>query len=99
MHASIWRFRGDTDELLRSYDAMVAEIPHANMQLHLCLRAPDGIILVDSCPTREAFQAFATGDALRALRNRHGLPEPERVEDYPVHVAFVAGREAATSDR
>ena len=27
MHASIWRFKGDPDDLLRRYDAVVAEIP------------------------------------------------------------------------
>ena len=87
MHASIWRFRGDPEELLRAYDAMVAEIPAANMRLHLCLRADDGILLVDTCPSRQAFESFA-GGAFPALRERHGLPEPEWVEDFPVHAAF-----------
>jgi len=40
--------------LLQRYDAMPAELPAANMRLHLCLRAPDRIVLVDTCPTREA---------------------------------------------
>jgi hypothetical protein len=92
MHASIWRFRGDPDQLLRSYDAMLAEIPAGNMRLHLCLRAPDGIVVVDTCPTKEAFAAFIANDAVRALRERHGLPEPERIEDFPVHTALVARR-------
>ena len=91
MHASIWKFRGDPDELLRSYEAMTAEIPAANMKLHLCLRAPDGIVVVDTCPTEEAYDAFISNPAVRALRERHGLPEPE-IEDFPVHAAFVAGR-------
>ena len=91
MHTSIWRFAGDPDELVRRYDAMVAEIPRENMRLHLCLRADDGIVLVDSCPSREVFQAFASGDAFRGLRERHGLPDPERLEDFPVHAAFVDG--------
>ena len=94
MHASIWRFRGDPDELLRAYDAMAAEIPSANMKLHLCLRAPDGIIVVDTCPTKEAFLAFAER---RAQLARFGLPEPE-IDDFPVHVAFVAGQPATNAD-
>ena len=93
MHASIWRFAGDPDELLRSYDAMLTEIPPANMRLHLCLRAPDGIILVDTCPDRNAFERFAQGP-FPALRERHGLPEPNRLEDFLVHRAFVDGRPA-----
>jgi hypothetical protein len=56
MHTSIWRFVGDPDELLRRYDAVVAEIPAANMRLHLCLRADDGIIVVDTCPDRETYE-------------------------------------------
>jgi len=90
MHASIWRFRGDPDALLLRYDAITVEIPAAAMQAHLCLRAPDGIVIVDTCPPRETFESFSNG-AFATLRQRHGLPEPERVEDYPVHAAFVGG--------
>jgi hypothetical protein len=90
MHASLWRFAGDPDELLRRYDAMLADIPSENMRLHLCLRADDGIVLVDTCPSREVFEGFAAGP-FRDLRTRHGLPEPERVDDFPVHAAFVDG--------
>jgi hypothetical protein len=89
MHASIWRFRGDPDDLLRRYYAMVAEIPHASMRLHLCLRADDGIAIVDTCPSKAAFEAFSHGP-FRALRARHGLPEPELLEDFQVHRVFVA---------
>jgi hypothetical protein len=89
MHASIWRFRGDPDDLLRRYDALVAEIPPENMRLHLCLRAPDGILMVDTCPSKEVFEAFAHGDAFRSLLERHGLSKPELLEDFPVHRVFV----------
>jgi hypothetical protein len=91
MHASIWKFSGDPDELLESYDALVAAIPRSSLRLHLCLRAVDGIVLVDTCPSRQVFEAFAGGEEFRALRGAHGLPEPERLEDFPVHVAFVDG--------
>jgi hypothetical protein len=94
MHASLWRFAGDPDELLRRYDRMIAEVPRESMRLHLCLRAPSGIVIVDTCPSREAFAAFAEGP-FRALREAHGLPEPESVEDVPVHAAFVDGVERA----
>ena len=91
MHASIWVFRGDPDVLLRAYDAAVAEIPADDMKLHLCLRAPDGIVLVDTCPSKEVFDAFAAGGTPLV---RLGLPEPERVDDLPVHATFVDGRRA-----
>jgi hypothetical protein len=92
MHASIWRFNGDSDDLLARYDAMLAEIPMEGMRVQLCLRAPDGIVLIDTCPSRDAFDAFAGSDGFRALRERHGLPAPARVDDYPVHTAVIEGR-------
>jgi hypothetical protein len=92
MHASIWKFNGDPHDLLARYEAMLAEIPMSNMELQLCLRAPDGLLLVDTCPSREAFEAFAASPEFAALRARHGLPEPESVEDHPVAVALVDGR-------
>jgi hypothetical protein len=92
VHASIWKFAGDPDTLLRGYDAMVAEIPRSSLRLQLCLRAPDGMVLVDTCPTKEVFDAFVEGDAFHDMRERHGLPKPDRLEDFPVHAAFLNGR-------
>ena len=90
MHASLWRFSGDPDDLLRRYDAMVAEIPTASIRVHLCMRAREGIVVVDTCPSEEAFQAFSSS-AFPALRARHGLPDSECLEDFPVYAAFVDG--------
>ena len=90
MYASIWRFTGDPDELARGYDAMLADIPRESMRLHLCLRTPTGIVILDTCPSRETFEQFATGP-FPALRSRHGLPEPKDVQDGPVHAAFTDG--------
>jgi hypothetical protein len=91
MHASIWKFAGDPDDLLPRYDAVLAQVPSEQMRLHLCLRAPDGILMVDTCPSPEAFQAFAADPGFRALLAAQGLPEPERIEDFPVHLAYVDG--------
>jgi hypothetical protein len=93
MHASIWKFAGDPDDLLRRYDAMLAEVPTTNLRLHLCLRANSGIIVVDTCPSRETYEAFAAGP-FPALRQRHGLPDPVVLEDHPVHRAFIDGSAA-----
>ena len=92
MHGSIWRFSGDPDDLLRRYDA----IPADNLRLHLCLQAPDTIVIVDTCPSRDGYEAFAAGP-LPALRQRHGLPDPVALEDHPVHRAFIEGRPAGRS--
>jgi hypothetical protein len=90
MHASIITFQGDPDDLLPRYDALLAEVPAAKETLHLCLRADDGIVVVDTCPTREAFEAFHNGP-FRELTARHGLPNPV-VADHPVHAAFNGRR-------
>jgi hypothetical protein len=92
VHASIWRFVGDPSQLLRRYDAMLAEVPTANMRLHLCLQSADGFVLVDTCPTKQVYDAFAKGEAFRSLRDRHSLPAPVELADFPVHVAIADGR-------
>ena len=97
MHASISHLRGDPDDLLRRYDALLAEVPAENMILHLCLRSADGIVIVDTCPTREVFEAFYAGEPFRAMRARHGLPEPDRLEDYPVHIGIARGETVAAN--
>jgi hypothetical protein len=97
MHASISHLRGDPDDLLRRYDALLAEIPAASMILHLCLRTSDGIIVVDTCPTKEIFEAFHAGEPFRAMRARHVQPDPDRLEDYPVHIAFAGGEVVGTN--
>jgi hypothetical protein len=94
MHASISRFSGDPEELLPRYRAMLDEVPAASLIAHLCLRAPDGLVVVDTCPSREDYERFAA-TAYPALRARHGMPEPAVVEDLPVEVAFAAGARIA----
>jgi|1185.fasta_scaffold327606_2 hypothetical protein len=96
MHGSVWTFRGDPEQLLRAYDGMVAEI-QPGVALHVCLRTPDGIVFVDTCPDRDSFTRFATSEDFQALRERHGLPEPDHVDDYPVHAAIVDGVRVAAA--
>ena len=91
VHASIWKFSGDPDVLLARYDAMLAELGAGNLRLHLCLRADDGILMLDAAPSKAAFEALADGDAFRELRERHGLPAPAAVDDYAVHLAYAGG--------
>jgi hypothetical protein len=95
MHASLWRFRGDPDELLRAYDVLAAELPLENFRFHACLRAPDGMIIVDTCPSKEVFENFVRG-SFEEARKRHGLPEPEQIEDFPVHRAVAEGTVLST---
>jgi hypothetical protein len=91
VHASIWKFSGDPDVLLPRYDALMAEVGVAGMQLHVCLRAGDGIVMIDACPSKEAFEALAGSTVFRELCERNGLPAPDRIDDFPVHVAYAGG--------
>ena len=72
---------------------MVAHAPDENMRVHLYVRAPGGIVVVESCPSLEDFEVFVHG-ALRGLRQRHGLPGPKRMDGCPMHAAFDNGERA-----
>jgi hypothetical protein len=91
MHASIWRLAGDPDDLARGYDELLAELTPQRIALQLCLRAPDGLVIVDTCPTQEAFRAFISSPEFGAMLARHGLPPVSRIDDYPVHAAIAGG--------
>src|SRR3954447_7554659 len=97
MHASLWTFTGDSDDLLRRYDAMVAEIPLEEMALHVAMRVPDGLLIFDTCPTEDAFRSFIGGEWFAELRARHGLPPLSKVEDYPVDRVIVDGKQVAAA--
>ena len=88
MHGSIWRFHGSPDDLALRYDALVAQIPRESLRLHVCLQGTDGLVVFDTCPSLEAFEA--TEPMLRSAMAGAGLPEPT-VEHHPVHAAFVHG--------
>lgn len=92
MHGSVWQFHGDPENLARQYEAIAVQMPAEVMVLHACLRTPDGLLVVDTCPSREVFEQSAP--RLREGMAAVGLPEPT-VQDYPVQAAFAAGQRVA----
>jgi hypothetical protein len=82
MYASIWKFEGDPDRLAAAYEAFSAELPPP--QLRLALRAPDGLVVVETCPTRDDFVAFTSDPSVHAGLERHGLGLPTELDGYPV---------------
>ena len=92
-YASIWKLTGEAGAVRAGYESLLAAIPAANMRLHVCLEAPDGLLVVDTCPSREAFDGFAA--AFPSLAATHALPEPQLVAAHPVHAAFVDGERRA----
>lgn len=95
MHGSIWHISGDADDLPPRYDGILAELPESDVTLHLCFRAADGLVIVDTCPSEEAFRSFITGEWFGELLARHDLPYPDRLNDFPVHMAIGAGARVA----
>ena len=76
MHGSIWKFTGDPDELAARYDAMVAEMPTDEFVAHLCLRAPDGIVIIDTCPSPRRVRRRQTASRPRLEGQCHRCHDP-----------------------
>jgi hypothetical protein len=84
VHCSVWRFVGDPDDLEKRYLALMAEVPESAHVLHAAAKTPDGLLIFDTCPSKEAYRAtIAEGSPLSALAEKHGLVPTTR-EDYPV---------------
>jgi hypothetical protein len=95
MHGSVWVFVGDPDELAAGYEALLAEVPAANLRFAACVRTPTGIVMVDTCASREDYEGFFARADVRALLARHGLGDPVSVVDGPVVAAFAGGARLA----
>jgi hypothetical protein len=92
MHCSIWTYEGDPDELVRRYHAMLADLPLENMRFAACARTPTGIVIFDTCPSKEVFDGFMAAPEVRALLEHHQLHAPASLVDYPVVAAFAGGQ-------
>ena len=78
MHASIWRFTGDPERLARAYDAFTAELGTGQLLVHVCLTAEDGLIVVDTCADRDAWERFIANRAgiVAAMAQQRDDPPP-----------------------
>lgn len=90
MHASILNFAGDPDDLAARMDALFAQVPADNVRLLLVVRRDDGLTLIDTCPSREAYERFRASGWLDEVIASVGLPVPT-TSDHPVHLAVVDG--------
>jgi hypothetical protein len=97
VHASILTFTGDPDDLVARFDDLLTQVPLDNVRLQLVVRRPDGITVVDTCPSREAYEGFRASGWLDSAMAAVGLPAPD-VTDHPVHVAIVDGAVVAGRD-
>ncbi|HJQ06288.1 MAG TPA: hypothetical protein VJ872_12625 [Nocardioides sp.] len=71
-----YRFTGDPAALLEGHARLMAEIPAESIELHVCVETADGILVLDTCPSQEIFEAFSSSEGFRAAVAAAGLPEP-----------------------
>ena len=79
MFLGSYHFEGDPDELLAGCRRMREIIPAGELDLHVCVRTPRGVIVFDTCPDEATFRAFGTGELFRQATAASGLPMP-RIE-------------------
>ena len=75
MYFAAYHFDGDADRLYASYERMLTTQADQAI-LNLCVVREDGITVYDTCPTREDFESFSTGDEFRSALKDAGLPAP-----------------------
>jgi hypothetical protein len=74
MYLSAYHFDGTAAELLPAYHRLLASFPPGAVTLQLCTVTERGITVFDTCPSREAFQEFSTGETFRVAVAMAGLP-------------------------
>ncbi|HUR13561.1 MAG TPA: hypothetical protein VM097_03605 [Mycobacteriales bacterium] len=72
MHLYQYAFRGDPQQLLTSWDQALAELGRENAILHVAAIHPDGLTVLDACPTEADFQGWITGDDWRRVKAELG---------------------------
>jgi hypothetical protein len=87
MFLGSYAFEGDPAELLPAYEQMTAQITAGDIGLHVCIVREHGLLILDSCPSRAAFDEFAASDAFAFAVRDAGLPHPRVVHLGEVHSA------------
>jgi hypothetical protein len=96
MHASILTFTGDPDDLVARIERLFEQGAAADVKLLLVLRRPDGVTLLDTCPSHEAYLRFRASGWLEGALREVGLPEPQ-ITDHPVQLSIVDGSVAVAA--
>ena len=76
MYLGTYDFDGDPDDLTARYEQLLAQLPPDMVMVNLCVRRPDGITVVDTCPTEADFHAFAASPEFAAGLASVGLGTP-----------------------
>ena len=89
MYLGAYHFAGDPADLVSAYDRMMAGFPTDELILHLCAVGPDGIVVLDACPTEADHLAFSTSVGFRRACDEAGLPAPTVEHLGPVHRSII----------
>jgi hypothetical protein len=100
MFLSMYRFDGDPDVLLAAFDRLHAMVPDTS-DLRVCVVRPNGILMLDTCPSREVFEIFSTSEGFARALADVGLPTPTIEPLGDVHLAHLKrpSQDATGSDR
>jgi len=85
-----YHFDGDTTELVAAYDRMMSNFPIDEIDIHICVRRPDGLDVYDACPSRAVFREFSSSDGFNAAIASAGLPQPRITELGEVHKSIAS---------
>jgi hypothetical protein len=89
MFLGSYRFGGDPTGLVLAYDRMLSGFYRATLDLHICVVEPNAFLVLDACPTEEAFRSFSSSPEFRRAWGRAGLPEPAIGHLGTVHEALL----------
>lgn len=83
MYLSAFHFEGDPAALALAHDKLTAQFPPEAFSLHLCLQTPEGILVLDGCPSRSVAEEFQQSVGFASALAAAGLPSPriERLGD------------------
>jgi hypothetical protein len=96
MYLGIYDFDGDPEDLAARYDHLIAQFPPDAVTLNACVRRPDGITVIDTCPSESDFRGFAASAEFAAGLASVGLGTPRVTPLGEVH-ALHGTRTAVTA--
>lgn len=70
------RFDGDPAQLVPAYHRLLEQFPLDALDLHISVTDGAGLTVIDSCPSRQAFEAFRTSREFLGAVAAAGLPTP-----------------------
>jgi hypothetical protein len=79
MYLTAYHFDGDPPALTAAHDRLVAQFAPGPLDLHLCVANDAGIVVLDTCPSREVAAAFQRSREFADAVASSGLPAP-RIE-------------------